>query len=836
MLQVNPGTIFLLLTAALVAAWAAGLIRLTVQDGRLHVRAVRSRLTASFELRDSWLLLAFGLVLGWAVAAAVERSAWVPQTDGRLVPALALAAGLGWLFVAARASRAAYLLLGLLTIILGLALITPSPLTAGFSLPAIRKWVGALAGDTNLLLLMGLELMFLVSGLWTSWWVFQRRNGLVALLPSGTILAVEIINDTNPSLVFYTLVWLAAAAGILLRLNFVALKDSWRRRRLPHASDTGWTFGEIGVEATVAILVVAFVMPPLSTADISGILIPGVVRPDSFHPFGIGAPGGGGGGGVGTIGYSEVVRPGTQLKAKPEPVMVVTGDTPTYSPYWRGIALGGWDGLSWYQLPSTDAIPVRQQPVVAAGSAIPRDDLPTDSQRAEVLHDSFRMELSPDQTNRTVFSAGELVSVRNQPVTVRGIMTSLPAPPGPGPALVNVQGDQLPTGRFDTVDRVQLARQLQAPYGYTVTESVPNVDVADLQSAGTDYPAWLAPYLSLYDNNRVAASTARDADIAALARQIVAQAGATTPYDQAKAIETWFITRGRFAYTLLPPRAPAGVRPLDYFLFTSKKGFCQDFSTAMNVMLRMLGIPSRQMSGFSLGTYDPKTREYTVSSTDAHSWVEVYFPGYGWIPFEPTPDGVNSPVNRPLTPQALNAPAAPTASARARIPAVLRDTTPQSGGGAAASGPIPDILHVLAIAAAIMAGLALLALLLAFRWLMSANDLPRIWKRLLFLADRLRVRRRRGDTPQEFGDRLAVSLPQLDVELRRLATLYTRSSFRRGGLTTEETAEARRVWSRIRAEYAGLVARAWRDALRSGRAVSAEEAEASESREPSRRR
>jgi hypothetical protein len=132
--------------------------------------------------------------------------------------------------------------------------------------------------------------------------------------------------------------------------------------------------------------------------------------------------------------------------------------------------------------------------------------------------------------------------------------------------------------------------------------------------------------------------------------------------------------------------------------------------------------------------------------------------------------------------------------------------------------------------------IALILLLLALRWLFSARDLPRIWRRLIVLGDRLRVGRRAGDTPTEFGGRLASSLPELDAEVRRLAALYTRASFRQGGLSTAELAEARRAWARVRASYAGLVARAWRDAARNGRAISEAEAAASENRAPSRPR
>jgi transglutaminase-like putative cysteine protease len=837
--QVNPATVVLVLLAASVGAWAAGLLRLRYEDGRLGLQLWRGgRLGTTFDLRDAWLLLGLTLAMGWSGAAAVERSAWVPGTDGRLIPALALATLAGWVLVAARLSRRAYLVATIPATVIGLVLFTPSPILTSGSLAAIRKWLFDLPDQSNLLQLMGLLLMFIAAGLWSSWWVFMRRNGLVALLPTGTVLTVEILNDTSPGLYFFTILWLATAAAVLLRLNFVARKQGWRSRRLPHATDTGWTFGEVGIEATVGILAIAFILlPPLSTADTSALLIPGTIHTDSFHPFGLGTsskPGS-----VGSVGYSEVVRPGSQLKAKSQTIMVVSGDTPTYYPYWRGIALAGWDGITWYALPSTREVPVRQQPLLASKATVPRDDLPTDGQRIQVLHNTFRVVVPMDQTLATVFSGGEIISVENQPTTLRGIMTSVPAPQaGPIPALVNVAGDSTGSiATFDTIDRVRFARRLTPVYAYSLTEAIPNVVVTDLRNAGTEYPAWVAPFQALYEGGRIAQgySPARDAEISRLAQSIVREAGAITPYDQAKAIESWFLAKGRFTYTLTPPVAPTGVRPLDYFLFTSHKGYCQDFSTAMNVMLRTLNVPSRQMSGFGQGVFDDKSRQYNVNALDAHSWVEVFFPGYGWIPFEATPDGINAPVNRPLTQQDLNASAAPTSEAAPRNRAELREPLGQEADSTSSTA-FPDLWRpVLAVIGGLLL-LAIIALLLGLRWLLAVRDVPRIWRRLLFLGDRLKVPRHSGDTPQEFGGRLAASVPIVDADVRRLSMLYTRASFRQGGLTGAELADARQAWARIRRSYPGLVARAWRDALRQGRVVSAEEVAASESPEPSRPR
>src|SRR2546428_755075 len=122
----------------------------------------------------------------------------------------------------------------------------------------------------------------------------------------------------------------------------------------------------------------------------------------------------------------------------------------------------------------------------------------------------------------------------------------------------------------------------------------------------------------------------------------------------------------------------------------------------MNVMLRTLGIPSRQMSGFGEGVFDEKTHQYTVNSLDAHSWVEVFFPGYGWIPFEPTPDGLNVPVNRPATKEALNAPQSASAQPSARIPPGLREPSDPSAASNQ-TAPFADILRpVLTVGAGLL--------------------------------------------------------------------------------------------------------------------------------------
>ncbi len=110
--------------------------------------------------------------------------------------------------------------------------------------------------------------------------------------------------------------------------------------------------------------------------------------------------------------------------------------------------------------------------------------------------------------------------------------------------------------------------------------------------------------------------------------------GAATDLERARAIERHL--RADYRYTLeLPDRETAD--PLAYFLFTRRKGHCEYFASAMAVLLRTLGVPTRLATGFQSGIYNPITELWLVRSSDAHTWVEAWIPGHGWSSFDPTP-------------------------------------------------------------------------------------------------------------------------------------------------------------------------------------------------------
>jgi protein-glutamine gamma-glutamyltransferase len=122
-----------------------------------------------------------------------------------------------------------------------------------------------------------------------------------------------------------------------------------------------------------------------------------------------------------------------------------------------------------------------------------------------------------------------------------------------------------------------------------------------------------------------------DKDIGRLAREVTA--GADNPYDMALAIEDHL--QNNYGYTTEGEGEPGD--PISSFLFERKEGHCEYFATAMVLMLRSLDIPARPVNGFMGGQYNDFGEYYTVTEAAAHSWVEIYFPQYGWITFDPTP-------------------------------------------------------------------------------------------------------------------------------------------------------------------------------------------------------
>jgi transglutaminase-like putative cysteine protease len=276
---------------------------------------------------------------------------------------------------------------------------------------------------------------------------------------------------------------------------------------------------------------------------------------------------------------------------------------------WRGISLTTFDGHRWYT-PEHENIPV---PIGADGwYRLPSSHSPEVARSFREVN--YEVLLEPLATNSLFILA--------HPVAVRGPF-----------------GRDTGNPMRDAPTRLLLVDQTHSvfnPYNtfskfiYEGQALVPVIRPDELRKTSTNYPPEIRQtYLQL---------PVLDPAIPRLAREITQRAA--TPFDKSAAIELYLKTR--FGYTLTQPES-SPEDPLAYFLFRRRAGHCEYFATAMTVMVRSLGIPARYINGFLLGEYNDVADSYIVRGSDAHSWVEVYFPGYGWIPFDPTPSAGSKP-------------------------------------------------------------------------------------------------------------------------------------------------------------------------------------------------
>ncbi|GIV65465.1 MAG: hypothetical protein KatS3mg046_725 [Bellilinea sp.] len=200
-------------------------------------------------------------------------------------------------------------------------------------------------------------------------------------------------------------------------------------------------------------------------------------------------------------------------------------------------------------------------------------------------------------------------------------------------------------GKIEDVVTVLADPDIPPGSTYQVTSSIASPTIAAMREAGEEYPQWVTDrYLQL------------PPDLPQSIRDLAAEitAGLETPYDKAAAITLWL--RENIAYSATIPNPPAGRDPVEWVLFEHKQAFCNYYASAEVLMLRSLGIPARWVIGYAQGFLDEEEDLYWVRDLDRHAWPEVFFPGIGWVEFEPTafqaaierPSGSNAEDRTPL--------------------------------------------------------------------------------------------------------------------------------------------------------------------------------------------
>lgn len=272
-----------------------------------------------------------------------------------------------------------------------------------------------------------------------------------------------------------------------------------------------------------------------------------------------------------------------------------------YALHWRGVALESFDGRDWSN-PREPYLPLRRD--AYGGFPVPL----------------FSQGVAPAALVRTQL-AGRPSHMIHYRVLMEPIGTSVFfLAPWPRRVSGPYSKAQIDAGgavyNFDGERAVSL---------YEADSDISTPSPEQLRGASNELPPFTAAYLQT--------PLALDPRIPQLAAQV--SGSALTSYDKAVALEQYLKTH--YAYTLQLPRSPV-LDPLANFLFERKQGHCEYFASSMAIMLRTLRIPSRMVNGFVSDEFNDLTGNYVVRARNAHAWVEAYFPNYGWVTFDPTPD------------------------------------------------------------------------------------------------------------------------------------------------------------------------------------------------------
>ena len=462
--------------------------------------------------------------------------------------------------------------------------------------------IGTRSFETSVFLLV-LGALLWGAGLFATYAVLRRHRPLPAVALTGFMLLVNV-GITIRDQYIHLIVFVAAALVLLIRLNLLDQAREWRARGMRDVADISQSFMRNGA-AFVAVAIVAAVTlaanassAPLSRAwsnldeeilevgyTINRLL--GGISGSARGPNVLFTP-------------SQTIRGVWESSSQ---LVFTATSTDSAGRRWRGMTYDSFDGSSWQQLD-------RQSTVVDVGGDV----------------------LAQTADGITSLGSRHSVTVTVTPADYGGDVIVAPASPRSldGPVELQVHG---PNGPFVGA---KLVNGINPGVLYTATSEVFSSTGGDrltgnrLAAAGTDYPPYIDRYLAV-----------RPESVGDIVRQTSDQILDSLPEDErdpyhlAVAVQDFLYSSGGFEYnTDVRDLCEDKAHIVDCLLLT-KQGYCEYFASAMVMLLREMGVPARYVLGYLPGQEENDV--WTVNRSAAHAWVEVYFPKYGWVEFDPTP-------------------------------------------------------------------------------------------------------------------------------------------------------------------------------------------------------
>lgn len=640
---------------------------------------------------------------------------------------------------------------------------------------------GGQSSDNTVFLLFLAILTFLLAYI-SVWLVLRTRRPWLTLLANGVVLLINL-NWATPDKLIFLLLFLLVSLLLLVRFTLAENMRRWKARGLRFSPDLSWDFMQAGAIFAVAVLLVAYLLP-IGAANqqlqdwAASPRNPLTSLQAKFSQIFAGVVGSGqGGGGVNFFDASYRLRGTVSLPTTKILHYTTPTSTDDASQYLITETYDSYDGVASWS--STTG----QQVLAKANAPLPASS-------------------SDDRTN-TYAITFDTVPTGGQ---------SYLFAPGVEAARFNVASSYTTRGPDNVPSNWQADTPMQAGDQYIAGGYVSTATASDLSQVPYPHPKASDP--TTYPPGVLQLYLPSNETIDPYIKQVAEQAtkGTTSMYDAAQHLENYL--RAGFTYSTTNPDPPSNEDAVVWFL-QNKKGFCTFFATAMALMGRSLGMPTRVALGFTSGTYDQEHGYYVVRGTDAHMWTQVYFGQYGWINFEPT-----ASFNK-FT-RALDA---------------LPGTTPGANGTTTVTTPNPhndpgkdkgpDVGKTTGIApqdsAVVRIGLGtslvILLLLLAvlgflFWWRMkfrglapAAGALARVTRLGIWAG----APPTSAQTPNEYAEQLVTTVPAQQDTIRQLTHLYNRERWS-GEIDLDTLAEAPRLYERIRVSMTPLIIRRLRSA------------------------
>ena len=698
-------------------------------------------------------VLLTGLLLV-SVAWPVQNARWAPgMASAALVTMLALA-----LLVISDAFKWPRLRAHLVAFAVGAALVVVSALAvmpqaslgaraAGLA-PEVLTWLGAIGSEEVLpgrvefaILMTGL---FWAFGFWGARLALHRSQAWPLILPAGLVQVMVLANLAGGGALWLA-AFMAASLALLIHTSTLRRQAVWRERGIEYAPSLALSHSAFILGFGVAAVLLVSALPVMPWTPFDGAARRARSSVDTFEEaFGrlfnalpsrrhyV------------TLIYGEE----TTLRGNPQlsnqRLFTVAGPPQL----WRARAYTDYTGSGW-----------------AAGAAEVIDFTPEEvasGDRVMVRHE-FRVDAATD----SLFSGG-------LPLRFDAPALALANADTPWDVLQVKYGEGLDF--FKT--RLNLRYRSEGALLLASAQRLRG-------SAAEPYPDWVADtYLQLPET-----LPQRVRDLAA-----EAAGDAATPYDKAVAVRDYLLASYR--YELSVPLPPEGSDGVDFFLFETQAGYCDYYASSMVVLMRALGVPARYVLGYAAGQYDHDRGEYVVREFNYHAWPEVYFPGFGWQQFEPTP------------PEAIEfgGDSAGETDARGGIDAefgeeaFLEEESASIPVGVAASGAGGFSQTLLAALA--LVGLLLTALTFAYYrawWRLSRLDrTAEMYGKMTRLGALLGLPPRPHQTPLEYGRALARQTPSHAWAVLDITEAYAAYRYSPWRVSISQRLNAEHAWGRLR--------------------------------------